>query len=180
MRILPNILTVARLLMVPVFIVVYFLFPAQPLWAFLTYALAMLTDAIDGKLARAMNCVTRFGALIDPLADKFMTLAAVVCLTYTGTLSIVVLVLVAIREIGMIIGGALAARTGIVIFAGIPGKISTLLFTLAIALIIPWHKNPALSQVGTILIYPAIVLSFYAAIHYALILVKKTATVKPH
>lgn len=180
MKILPNVLTVARLAMVPVFILVYFLFPHAPVWAFFAYLFAMLTDAADGYLARKMDCVTRFGALIDPLADKLMTLSAVVCLTYTGDLPAVVLIMVATREIVMIIGGFLAARTGIVIYAGIPGKLATVLFTVSLALVIPWHGIPALSRVGTILIYPAIALSLYAAVYYAVILVKKTATAKPH
>lgn len=180
MRILPNALTIARLVMVPVFVVVYFLFPEQPLYAFLVYVLAMLTDAVDGRLARAMNCVTRFGALVDPLADKLMTLSAIICLTYSGALPYPVLILVATREVIMITGGILAARTGIVIFAGIPGKLATILFTISLALVIPWHSIPALSKVGAILIYPAIALSLYAAVYYAVILVKKTATAKPH
>jgi len=180
MRILPNALTIARLVMVPVFVLVFFLFPDAPLWAFLVYLAAMLTDALDGKLARAMNCVSRFGVLVDPLADKLMTLAAVVCLTYTGDLPAIVLILVATREIVMIAGGVLAARMGIVISAGMPGKIATVLFTVSLALVIPWHGVPALSKIGGVLIYPAIALSLYAAVHYAVILVKKTATAKPH
>jgi CDP-diacylglycerol--glycerol-3-phosphate 3-phosphatidyltransferase len=180
MRILPNALTIARLAMAPVFVLVYFLFPGQPIWAFLVYLLAMLTDAVDGRLARAMNCVSRFGALVDPLADKLMTLSAIICLTYTGNLPYVVLILVAAREIIMVTGGFLAARTGIVIFAGIPGKLATILFTISLALVIPWHGVPEISKIGAILIYPAIALSLFAAVYYAVILVKKTATAKPH
>ena len=180
MKMLPNVLTVARLIMVPVFILVYFLFPEKPLWAFLVYLLAMLTDAADGHIARKMNCVSRFGALMDPLADKLMTLSAIICLTGTGNLPYVVPALVATREIIMIIGGFLAARTGIVISAGIPGKVATALFTLSLSFIFPWHGVPALSRVGGILIYPAIALSFYAGIYYAVILVKKTAAPKAH
>lgn len=180
MRILPNVLTIARLAMVPVFILVYFLFPGAPHWAFLVYLLAMLTDALDGRLARKMNCVSRFGALVDPLADKLMTLSAIVCLTYTGHLPLLVLILVATREIVMITGGVLAARMGIVIYAGLPGKLATVLFTASLALLFPWHGVPAVSRIGSVLIYPAIALSFYAAVYYAVILVKKTATAKPH
>ncbi|MGI6239692.1 MAG: CDP-alcohol phosphatidyltransferase family protein [Christensenellales bacterium] len=180
MSILPNVLTLARLLMVPVFLYVYFRFPDQRVYAFGVYAAAMLTDALDGWLARALNSVSKFGMLMDPLADKLMTLSAIVCLTISGLLPYPVLLLVAVREIAMIVGGFLAARTGIVISADISGKLATLLFTLSIALMMPWHGNAALSAVGGFLIYPAVALSFYAAIHYAILLVKKTATAKPH
>ena len=180
MTLLPNALTVARLVMVPIFILVYFLFPNDSIYAFGVYALAMLTDALDGRLARAMNCTSKFGALIDPLADKFMTLSAIICLTWSRYLPYAVLILVGVREIIMITGAFLAARTGVIINAGIPGKLATLLFTVSICLIIPWHGVSVLTAIGTYLIYPAVALSLFAAVYYAVILVKKTAPAKPH
>ena len=80
----PNILSIVRLCLVPVFLLVYFsgatpgAFPYN-LWAGLVYAAAAFTDILDGMLARRLNMVTRLGRLLDPLADKLMGAAVIVC-----------------------------------------------------------------------------------------------------
>lgn len=78
---LPNILTLSRILMIPVFVIIYYL-PAQ--WSYLVsaglFALAAATDWLDGYLARKLNQSTPFGAFLDPVADKLMVAVALTVL----------------------------------------------------------------------------------------------------
>jgi phosphatidylglycerophosphate synthase len=77
---IPNILSLFRLCLVPVFPLVYFSgMPYANLWAALVYAGAAATDVLDGLLARRLNMITRLGRLLDPLADKLMGAAVIVC-----------------------------------------------------------------------------------------------------
>ena len=178
MSIIPNLLTVLRLLMVPVFIAVFILVPENPAIALCVYALAMLTDALDGKIARAFNCTSRFGTLVDPLADKLMTLSVVVCLCYSRIIPLYAMVLVAVREIAMIIVGAVAAKSNVVIAACFPGKLATVLVTAALVLLIPWPGIGWLVTLATVLLYAAIITAFYAAFYYMAILRKRFSEIK--
>ena len=170
---IPNLLTLIRLLLVPVFVAIFFIFPDQPYIAMLVYAAAMLTDAIDGRLARAYNCVSVFGTLADPLADKLMTLAAVACLAISGIIPLPAMILVAIREITMILVGAYAAHENIVISACLPGKLATVLFTASLVLLLPWHGMKWLSVAASWMLYIAIAAAFYAAAYYLVILISR-------
>jgi len=77
---IPNTLSLFRLCLVPVFPLVYFSgAPHASLWAALVYAVAAFTDILDGKLARRLNQITRLGRLLDPLVDKLMGAAVIVC-----------------------------------------------------------------------------------------------------
>jgi CDP-diacylglycerol--glycerol-3-phosphate 3-phosphatidyltransferase len=78
----PNILTLLRILLIPVFIVIYFLpYHWTPLLAVILFVAAALTDWLDGYLARRLNQVSPFGAFLDPVADKLMVASALVLLT---------------------------------------------------------------------------------------------------
>ncbi len=178
MAVIPNILTVLRLCMVPVFIAMFVAFPEKPEYAMLVYASAMLTDALDGKIARTYNCISRFGTLVDPLADKLMTLAVVSCLTQAGIIPLTAMVLVAVREITMIAVGAVAAKNDIVIAACLPGKIATMLFTAALVFLIPWHGIEEIVIAASLLLYAAIAVAFYAAFYYMVIMNRRIAEVK--
>ena len=173
MSYIPNILTMFRLIMVPIFVIVFASFPNKPWYALLVYALAMLTDALDGKIARAYNCISTFGTLADPLADKLMTLAAVICLAWSKIIPLPAMILVGIREITMIVIGAFAARADIVIPACRPGKIATALFTAAFVLLFPWHGISFITEIAKWMLYIAIVAAFYAAGYYSVILAKR-------
>lgn len=173
MAYIPNILTLLRLIMVPVFVAVFAVFPDTPVIALAVYALAMLTDALDGKIARAYNCISTFGTLVDPLADKLMTLAAVVCIASAGIIPRLAMILVAIREVAMIVIGAFAARANIVIPACWPGKLATVLFTAAFVLLFPWHGVALITTAAKWMLYVAIVAAFYAAGYYSVILIKR-------
>lgn len=178
MAIVPNILTLLRLFMVPVFVACFFIFTETPAIPLAIYALAMLTDALDGKIARAFNCTSRFGTLVDPLADKLMTLSVVVCLCWARIIPVAAMILVAFREINMIIVGAFAAKHNIVIAACLPGKLATALFTAALVFLIPWHGVAWLVTAASFILYAAIIVAFYAAFYYMAILKKRIAEIE--
>ena len=97
---LPNKLTVARVVLVPFFI--FFLLtdivPKSSLWALVVFALASITDALDGHIARSRNLVTNFGKFLDPLADKVLVISALVCFVEMGLAGAVPVIIIIARE----------------------------------------------------------------------------------
>lgn len=130
-----NYLTVLRLALVPVFAAALLAHGGhQERWRLTTwgvFALASYTDRIDGQLARSRNLVTSFGKLADPIADKALTGAALVCLSLLGELPWFVTVVVLVREVGVTLLRFWVIRHG-VIPASRGGKLKTLLQGLAI------------------------------------------------
>ena len=132
--------------MVPVFVQVYFLpDPRAHIWAALIYGLAFLTDILDGWIARHFNMITRLGRILDPLADKLMTLTVIICVALDGIIPMWVIAIFLCKELAMLLGGAiLVRRVGDVITANWWGKISTGVFFVVLALLVlfpiprPW------------------------------------------
>ena len=82
---IPNLLSLLRLVLVPVFAVVFFQpAPDAHRWAVLIYLTAFLTDVADGWIARHFNQITKLGRILDPLADKLMTFTVIICITADG------------------------------------------------------------------------------------------------
>lgn len=146
---LPNKLTLLRILLVPVFLVcMYVQFPYHFTAALLVYAAASITDALDGKIARSRNLVTTFGKFADPLADKILVLAAFAAMAdistqmtfglgsqYSLHINGIVVTIIAAREF-MVSGLRLVtAEKGVVVAAGIWGKLKTA-FTMVTQVII--------------------------------------------
>ena len=145
MKYVPNALTILRLFMVPAFALLFFsLIPNNHRYALLIFLLAGFTDWLDGFLARKYDVVTVVGIVLDPLADKLMLLTALFCLTIYGSMPIWVLAIILANEsILIIVGVAMYFRKKkSVIPANKFGKIATLLFTLAVFLMIvlPGHS----------------------------------------
>ncbi|MEX5708376.1 CDP-alcohol phosphatidyltransferase family protein [Parafrankia sp. FMc6] len=131
-----NILTIIRLALVPVFVAFLFAGPDTDGWryaAFGAYAVAAITDQIDGSIARRRGLVTDFGILVDPIADKALTGAALVSLSILGELPWVVTIVVAVREIGVTLLRLWVIRYG-VIAASRGGKAKTLLLNISLGL----------------------------------------------
>ena len=146
---LPNKLTLARILLVPVFLVcMYVRFPFHYTAALLVFAAASITDALDGKIARSRNLITTFGKFADPLADKILVLAAfaamadigavqddTIGLSYPIHVNGIVVTIIAAREF-MVSGLRLVtAEKGVVVAAGIWGKLKTA-FTMVTEVVI--------------------------------------------
>ncbi|MFT3887053.1 MAG: CDP-diacylglycerol--glycerol-3-phosphate 3-phosphatidyltransferase [Arachnia sp.] len=132
----PNVLTVIRIVLVPVFLVLLFWAPDVFSWrlgATAVFVLAMLTDLADGHIARTYNLVTDFGKLWDPVADKALTGAAFVSLSILGELPWFFTVVILLREWGITWVRAVIAKYG-VMAANKGGKAKTLTQTFALIL----------------------------------------------
>ena len=143
---LPNILTSLRILFIPLF--AWLVLAGHEWWAFLCFALLMLTDKLDGDIARARGLITNFGKIADPIADKALMTAAFVCLNITGALPVWITVLILFREFGITIWRFFLLRQGKVVPASQGGKLKTALQTLAVALYLcplpGWMDLPSL------------------------------------
>lgn len=135
----PNKLTILRLIMIPVFMVSYMYF-SYPLLTTAIFALAFLTDMLDGYIARKKNQVSNFGKIMDPLADKVLVSAAMVLLTMAKIVNPWITVVVLARE--FIVSGVrmAAAAEGNVVAASIWGKIKTIWQFIAITLALLINK----------------------------------------
>lgn len=168
----PNKLTLIRVIMVPIFM--WALLSGFYATAIIVFVLASLTDQLDGYLARRNNQVTTFGKLMDPLADKILTISALVCLLGIEADFInswVVMVIIA-RE--LIVTGIrqLAMGENIVIAASQWGKAKTVsqmvaLIAVMIDLIIPLRIGDAIYGALTFwLVTLAVILTIYSGIEY--------------
>lgn len=130
---IPNILTVFRLFLIPVFVYVFFSNTQAHLqWAVVVFLTAGVTDVLDGYIARKYKLVTKVGMVLDPLADKLMLLTVLTCLFIAHMIPAWVLSVILLKELFMIVKGTLLYRTGVVIPANKFGKASTLLFYISI------------------------------------------------
>ncbi|WP_037620349.1 CDP-diacylglycerol--glycerol-3-phosphate 3-phosphatidyltransferase [Streptomyces aureus] len=124
-----NILTMIRLVLVPGFVVLMLADggydPAMRAWAWAAFAVAMITDIFDGHLARTYNLVTDFGKIADPIADKAIMGAALICLSGLGDLPWWVTIVILGRELGVTLLRFVVIRYG-VIPASRGGKLKTL------------------------------------------------------
>jgi CDP-diacylglycerol--glycerol-3-phosphate 3-phosphatidyltransferase len=133
----PNVLTVARILLVPV-LVVALLDQTRDgdTLAAIVFAVASLTDLVDGRLARARGAITNFGKLMDPLADKLLIIAAVMALVSLHRVAAWVAMVIVAREFAVTGMRMAAAQAGIVMAAGNFGKVKTALQVLMVMLLI--------------------------------------------
>jgi CDP-diacylglycerol---glycerol-3-phosphate 3-phosphatidyltransferase len=125
---LPNVLTLLRILLVPVLVVALLNeTPNGDLLAAIVFAVASVTDAIDGYLARSRQWVTNFGKLMDPLADKLLIIAALLALVSLDRLAAWVAMVIIAREFAVTALRMAATQQGVVIAAGPFGKAKTVL-----------------------------------------------------
>ncbi|NLZ50039.1 MAG: CDP-diacylglycerol--glycerol-3-phosphate 3-phosphatidyltransferase [Clostridiales bacterium] len=164
---IPNILTLFRLFLIPVFVLFFFSSIDNNLViAISIFLLAGATDVLDGYIARKYNLVTKWGMVIDPLADKLMLLTVLICLSIKGYIPLLIVILVAMKDSLMIISGLFLFKKDTVIPANIFGKASTFLFYLSI-FILPINK-----PIANIAIKIAVVSAFVALINYSIIYLK--------
>ena len=158
-----NALTVLRLALVPVF--VWFLLSggtSDRAIAFVAFALASVTDLLDGELARRRSLITDFGKIADPIADKALTGSALITLSYLGELWWWVTVVIVARELAVTGLRFWVIRRG-VIAASRGGKAKTMLQVVAISLyVLPWH----LALVREIVMAAALVVTVVTGIDY--------------
>lgn len=174
---LPNKLTVIRMVLTPIFLVV-FMAPFIPYHYFIglaVYAAGCITDFLDGKIARKYKLITTFGKLADPVADKMLTTAALLALMDAGFCSIYIVFIVLTREFAVTSIRLAASAQGVVIPANIWGKlktvaqmVSTILIMLFMALqeaaVVP-DAFP-LSVISSVLLWITAVLAVISGIIY--------------
>ncbi|WP_031075752.1 CDP-diacylglycerol--glycerol-3-phosphate 3-phosphatidyltransferase [Streptomyces sp. NRRL S-118] len=140
-----NILTMVRLVLVPAFVVLMLqdggYDPAWRAWAWAAFAVAMITDVFDGHLARAYNLVTDFGKIADPIADKAIMAAGLVCLSALGDLPWWVTGVILFRELGITLMRFWVIRHG-VIPASRGGKMKTLAQGTAVGMYVLMLTGP--------------------------------------
>lgn len=129
---LPNIVTLARLLSVP--LTIWLMIDGNMLLAFWVFIAAGVSDAIDGYLAKRFNARTEFGAYLDPLADKTLLVATYLTLGWLGHLPSWLVILVVFRDL-MIVGGALVVHALTQSFKSRPMLISKINTAMQIALV---------------------------------------------
>ncbi len=136
---LPNQLTLLRIIIVPIFLVcMYAVFPYHYTISLVLFAAASVTDALDGNIARKHNLVTTFGKFADPLADKILVLAALAALADIDGMPVngIAVTIIAAREF-MVSGLRLVtAEKGVVVAAGIWGKLKTAFTMVTIVLLL--------------------------------------------
>ena len=163
-----NALTVLRMVLVPVFLVVLFHDDGEDsAWrvlAFAIFALASVTDRIDGEIARKRGLVTDFGKIADPIADKALIGAALIGLSLLDELPWWVTVIVLVREVGVTLLRFFVIRHG-VMPASRGGKVKTLLQALGIGLLI-LPLGGVLDDVALLIMYAAVIVTVVTGVDY--------------
>lgn len=181
---LPNLLTLMRIALIPIFIGVFYLpFPSAHNVAALIFALACATDWLDGYLARKLKLISPFGAFLDPVADKLLVASTLLLLVSTKDIDYIILpaiiivgreiVISALREWMAEVGSRASVAVGYI------GKIKTAMQMLALILLIAFHPATSIwGVVGFILLYMAAILTIWSMVVYLMMawpqLAKKT------
>ena len=164
---LPNKLTVIRMILIVPFVFIMLTDVCGPMskWiALAIFIIASLTDLLDGKIARKYNLVTNFGKFMDPLADKLLVCAAMICLVETGKIPSWIVIIIISRE--FIISGfrLIASDNGIVIAASYWGKFKTVFQMAMVILMIA--DIAALNLITLIVMWIALALTIISLVDY--------------
>lgn len=161
---LPNALTVFRILLVPVLVVALLdQTPGGDLVAAVVFALASMTDAVDGYIARSRNAITNFGKLMDPIADKLLILAALMSLVSLNRLDAWVATVIIAREFAVTATRMAATQQGVVIAANWWGKVKTMVQVACVFFLIAFTDSPTWLD---ILVYATVAITIVSGIDY--------------
>lgn len=161
---LPNLLTVLRIMLVPVVVVALLGdTPSGDVLAAGVFALASLTDLVDGHLARARDSVSNFGKLMDPLADKLLVIAALISLVSLNRLPAWIAMVIIARELAVTVLRLGATQVGVVMAASQFGKAKTVLQIAAILALIAFRSHPLWVWV---LVYASVVVTVISGLDY--------------
>lgn len=166
---LPNKLTVVRVVLIPFFMAALLIdkIPFHIFIALAFFALASVTDWFDGKIARKYNLVTTFGKFLDPLADKMLVMAAICSFAALGWIDVVAVVIILSREFMVSALRLVTAGDGVVVAAGIWGKLKTAFTMIAIVAILALEGFGVHNMiVNEILIWISTVLTIISGIQY--------------
>ena len=160
---LPNKLTIFRVILVIPFVAL--MLNGYDLWAVAVFIIASLTDLLDGKIARKYNMITDFGKFMDPLADKLLVCAAMICLVEMGRLPAWMVIVIISRE--FIISGfrLVASDNGVVIAASYWGKFKTT-FQMLMIIVLILNLGGVFDMIGLVLTWIALILTVVSLIDY--------------
>ena len=160
---LPNALSLFRLLLVPVYLKVFFSeVPNAGLYATAIFVLAGVTDIVDGYIARKYNLITLLGRILDPLADKMLTTAALLWFVENGQMPAWVLLIVLVREFAVSGLRMIASDKGRVIAAGWSGKVKTA--STMVCIVLMFLPIPAI--LNTICVWVIALTTLYSGVEY--------------
>lgn len=183
---LPNRLTFFRMLMIPVVVSLLYFTRETPLFllpyeeylghiACWIFVVASITDFLDGYIARKRNIVTVFGSFLDPIADKFLVVSAIIMLMALDRVHPVVVITLVLREMYMTSLRLLAMTEDVDVPVSSMGKWKTGTQMTAIPMLMIFDDFLwlPLAQIGTILIYISALLSLWSALKYSISMIKK-------
>ena len=161
---IPNLLTLGRIILIPVFILILCIWNsvAGHAVAAVVFALASITDYLDGYLARKWKVVTNFGKFADPLADKMLVMTAFIMLVELGMVPAWIAAIIICRELAVTgLRLLLVENGGTVLAAAMPGKIKTFTQMFSIIFLLLHF-----SKIGTLLLYVALIFTIYSGYDY--------------
>lgn len=164
---LANQITIARICLIPIFVIVAMLTNsiAGDILATLVFAIAAFTDFLDGHIARSRNLVTTFGKFLDPLADKLLTTSAFIILVADGRVVAWIVILILAREFAITGLRTIAVSEGVVIAASSGGKIKTVLQMVSIILLL-LAGSGTMFVIGQVCLYLALIATLYSGWEY--------------
>jgi len=160
-----------RIAMIPVFfILMYWGFTGHSIIALIIFALASLTDSVDGYIARKYNQISTFGKFVDPLADKLLVVSAILIFVQRGQMPAWAAMLVVAREFAVTGLRLVAVEGGVVIAAGISGKVKTIVSLVAICFMLTGWQTivliPGLLTVNTLCVWLIVLTTLYSGVEY--------------
>ena len=160
----PNILSFIRLILVPIFVVSFFVI--NQYLALAIFVIASITDIIDGYIARHYNAITEFGKVLDPFADKLMKMSALISLAIANLIPLWVAILMIVCDLAMIISGLCLYKKKITIQSNWIGKAGTFVISLGVVLsfFTQW-----LGDTNVYVIYAGITIAIIAGLDYVYI-----------
>ena len=183
---LPNRLTFFRMLMIPVVVLALYFTEDTPQWlipyqswlghiACWIFVVASITDFLDGYIARKRNIVTVFGSFLDPIADKFLVVSALIMLMGLDRVHPIVVIILVLREMYMTSLRLLAMTEDVDVPVSNMGKWKTGTQMVATPMLMVYDDflGMDMALLGTILIYIAALLSLWSALKYSLSMIKK-------
>lgn len=167
---LANKLTLARVVMIPIFLVVLltgiFPYPMNRYLATAIFIIASATDMLDGYIARSRNMVTNFGKFMDPIADKLLVASAMIALVGMGELNSVAVIIIISRE--FIVSGfrLIAVECGIVIAASKWGKIKTITQMITLIYLLIGFTGTMAGMIGFVLVFLSVLFTIVSGVDY--------------
>jgi CDP-diacylglycerol--glycerol-3-phosphate 3-phosphatidyltransferase len=168
---LPNVLTLVRILLIPVFIMLLTdPTPDRALAAAMVFVVAAVTDLLDGYVARKTGQITKLGRLLDPIADKLLVLSALILLVQVDRVSALIAILIIAREVAVTGIRAIAATEGLIMSAEITGKYKMALQVIAIVLLV--LEGTVLEAIGNlhlagiVTLYLSLILGYVSGAQY--------------